>query len=99
MDTIIVPEKYPITAKPDELSPLNLTSITSCILHPSSPPVFSGVHVARSLVLYVCFVDRFVLFILAIVLSVLRFTDSDHPFGIFKLKSSQELVDLMNFSL
>jgi hypothetical protein len=26
--------------------------------HPSSPPVFSGVRVARSLVLYVCFVDR-----------------------------------------
>ena len=26
--------------------------------HLSSPPVFSGVHVARSLVLYVCFVDR-----------------------------------------
>ena len=27
----------------------------------------------------------FVLFLLAIVLSVLRFTDSDYPFGIFKL--------------
>ena len=26
--------------------------------HPSSPPVFSGVRVTRSLVLYVCFVDR-----------------------------------------
>ena len=26
--------------------------------HLSSPPVFSGVHVTRSLVLYVCFVDR-----------------------------------------
>jgi hypothetical protein len=26
--------------------------------HPSSPPVFSGVRVMRSLVLYVCFVDR-----------------------------------------
>jgi len=26
-----------------------------------------------------------VLFLLAIVLSVLRFTDSDYPFGIFKL--------------
>jgi hypothetical protein len=55
----------------------------------SSPPVFSGVRVTRSLVLYVCFVDRclsFVLFLLAIVLSVLlRYTDSDYPFGIFKL--------------
>jgi hypothetical protein len=26
--------------------------------HLSSPPVFSGVRVTRSLVLYVCFVDR-----------------------------------------
>jgi hypothetical protein len=26
--------------------------------HQSSPPVFSGVRVSRSLVLYVCFVDR-----------------------------------------
>jgi hypothetical protein len=59
--------------------------------HLSSLPVFSGVRVNRSLVLYVCFVDRclsFVLFLLAIVLSVLfRFTDSDYPFGIFKLFS------------
>ena len=43
---------------------------------------FIGVGVTRSLVLYVCFVDR----CLAIVLSVLlRYTDSDYPFGIFKL--------------
>jgi len=45
---------------------------------------FSGVHFARSLVLYVYFVNRFfVLFdglLLTIVLSVfLRFTDSDFP--------------------
>jgi hypothetical protein len=57
--------------------------------HLSSPPIFSGVRVSGSLVLYVCFVDRclsFVLFLLAIVLSVhLRFTDSDYLFGIFKL--------------
>jgi len=48
------------------------------------PPVFSGVRVARSLVLNVCFVDRcfpFVLFLLVIVLFVLlRYTDSDYPF-------------------
>jgi hypothetical protein len=54
-----------------------------------SPPVLSGVRVTRSLVLCVCFVDRyfsFCSFPLAIVLSVLlRFTDSDYPFGIFKL--------------
>ena len=57
--------------------------------HLSSPPVFSGIRVTRSLVLYICFVDRclsFVLFLLAIVLSVLlQYTDSDSPFGIFKL--------------
>jgi hypothetical protein len=48
----------------------------------SSPLVFSGVRVAQSLVLCVFFV----LFLLAIVMSVrLRFTDSDNPFGIFKL--------------
>jgi len=56
--------------------------------HLISPPIFSGVRVTRSLVLCVCSVDHcpFVLFLLAIVLSVLlRFTDSDYPFGIFKL--------------
>ena len=39
--------------------------------------------VTRSLVLCVCFVDRclsFVLCLLAIVLSVLQYTDSDYPF-------------------
>jgi hypothetical protein len=49
--------------------------------HTSSPPVFSGVRVTRSLVLWECFADHccpFVLFLLAIVLSVLRrYTDSD----------------------
>ena len=54
----------------------------------SSPPVIKGVRVTRSLVLCICFVDRchFVLFALAIVLSVLlRYTDSDYPFDIFNL--------------
>ena len=51
--------------------------------HPSSPPVFSGVRVTRSLVLYECFVDR--------CLSFCTFSFghcvvySDCPFGIFKL--------------
>ena len=52
--------------------------------HIGSLPVFSGVRVTRSLVLYVCFVDRcltFCTFLLDIVLSVLlRYTDSDYPF-------------------
>jgi len=57
----------------------------------SSPPVYSGVHVTRSLVSYVCFVDHCLslctFFLLAIILSLLllRYTDSDYPFGILKL--------------
>ena len=56
---------------------------------PQFTPRFSGACVTRSLVL-LCSVLQiavclFVLFHLAIVLSVLRFTDSEYPFGIFKL--------------
>ena len=43
--------------------------------------VFSGVRVTRSLLLCVCFVDRFchfVRFLLVNVLSVIRYTDSDY---------------------
>jgi hypothetical protein len=57
--------------------------------HTSSPPVYSGVRVTRSLVLYVVFcrsVCPCVLFLLTIVLfNFLRFTASDYLFGIFKL--------------
>ena len=35
--------------------------------------------------LCVCFIDRCLSFFLGIVLSVLRYTNSDYPFGIFKL--------------
>ena len=62
--------------------------LSTFLEHLNSPPVFSGVRVTRSLVLYVCFVDRclsFCTFAVAIVLSVLRYTDSDYPFVIFKL--------------
>jgi hypothetical protein len=52
--------------------------------HLTSPPVFSGVYVTWSLALSVMFCRSW-LVLLAIVLSVLRFTDSDYPFGIFKL--------------
>jgi len=60
----------------------------------SSPPVLVVfVLLVLFLVLYVCFVDRclsFVLFLLAIMLSgLLRFTNSDYPFVIFKLFFSQ----------
>ena len=54
--------------------------------HLRSPPVLSGVRVVRYLVFCVVFCrSLFVLFRLAIVLSVLRFTYSDYAFGIFKL--------------
>ena len=56
--------------------------------HLSSPPGLRGVHVTRSLSLCVVFCSSlFVLFRLAIVLSVLlRYTDSDYPsVDIFKL--------------
>jgi hypothetical protein len=70
--------------------PLVEQELLTLPVHLSSPPVFSGVRVTRSLVLYVCFVDRclsfFTFFHLVIVLSVLlRYTDSDYPFSIFKL--------------
>ena len=44
--------------------------------HPSSPPVFNGVRVTRSLVLHVFCRSLFVLFLLAIVLSVFLITSS-----------------------
>jgi hypothetical protein len=49
--------------------------------HMSSSPNFSGVRVTRSLVLCECFLDR----CLSFYPFVLRFTDSDYSFGIFKL--------------
>ena len=52
----------------------------------SSPLIISVVRVARLLVFSVVFCRLlFVLFLLTIVLSVLRFTDSDYSFGIFKV--------------
>ena len=62
-----------------------VTRVTRRVPHASSTPGF--VCVGRSLVFYVMFVDHcpFVLFMLAIVLSVLhRCTVSDYNFGIFK---------------
>ena len=55
--------------------------------HLSSPQVFSGVRVVRSLVFCALFCrSLFVLFRLVIVLSVLlRFVVYDYPFGFFKL--------------
>ena len=52
--------------------------------HLSTPPVFGWFRVTKYSFICVCFVDCCLSsFFLAIVLSVLRFTDSDYPFGIF----------------
>ena len=65
------------------------------------PQVFSRVRVTRSLVLCACFVDRSLFFctFLAIVLSVLQFTDSNYPFGIFKLSLSISNLDMALMAL
>ena len=56
-------------------------------------PYFGGVRVNRYWVVCVMLCRScFVLFLLAIVLSVLWFTASDYPFGIFKLFSCQTLT-------
>ena len=62
------------------------TKVCTTIKSPEFTP--TGVRVTRSLVWCVCFVDRclsFYTFLLAIMLSVLQYTDSDYPFGIFKI--------------
>ena len=64
---------------------MNIGSIIKCYC---SPPVFTRVHVNWSLFLCLCFVDRCLSLctFFAIMLSVLlRHTDSDYPFVIFKL--------------
>jgi hypothetical protein len=62
--------------------------VLTLLEHLSSPPVFGGVRVTRSLVLCVCFVNRCLSFCTLYfwLLSVfLQFTDSDYSFRIFKL--------------
>ena len=70
--------------------------------HIRSPPIFSGVRVTRSLVLHVCFADRclsFCTFSFGIVLSGLhQYTDSDYPFGIFKLFLNVPAITAHNLS-
>ena len=66
-------------------------------LRSSLAPIVSGVRVARSLVLCVVFCRLlFVLFHLAIVLSLLRFTASDYAFCIFKPFSESEMLILQS---
>ena len=60
--------------------------------HQISSPVFRGVRVVPSFVLCVVFSRPLivcVVFHLAIILSILRFTDSDHHFGIFNVFRKQ----------
>ena len=47
------------------------------------PWFLAGVHVTRSIILCVCFVDCCLSFC-TFVLFALRFTDYDYPFGIFR---------------
>ena len=66
-------------------------------VHLSSPPIFSGVRVTRSLVLYVCFIDCCLSFcplsFLVILLSILlRFMDCDYHFGIFQILKNAKLT-------
>ena len=87
------PYSRPITGFVTRLTrrvPLVEQEVLTLPEHLSAPPVFSGVRVTRSFVIYVCFADRCLsfctFFLFAIVLSVLlRYTDSDCPFGFFKL--------------
>jgi hypothetical protein len=67
--------------------------------------VISGIRVTRILVVYVCFIDRClsfcIFFLLAIVFSILRYTDSDCTFGIFNLflvKSRDLTIELLTIS-
>ena len=69
---------------------------------PESTPVFSGVRVNRSLVLYVCFVDRCLSFCPfsfghCVVCSSLVY--SDYPIGIFKLFLLQIRVGRTKFDM
>ena len=55
------PHSWPITGfvtKLTRLVPLVEQELLTLPEHLSSPPVFSGVRVTRSLVLYLCFIDR-----------------------------------------
>ena len=63
--------------------------------HLSSPPVLSGVRIARSLVFHVMFCrSLFVALLLAIALSVLQLAASDYHFAIFKSNSTCKLYHL-----
>ena len=70
--------------------------------HMSSPPIFSGVRVTRSLIFNVCFVDHCLSFstFSSGHCVLLWYTDYDYPFGIFKLflQSIVDSVDIMKWT-
>ena len=72
---------------------------------PTSTPGSHGAHVAPSLVFYVIFYRSLFaflsFFLLTIVMSVLRFTDSDYAFGIFNLFLclNREFVIIINHKI
>ena len=78
--------------------PFSYVSVSIRVLVPlvvqelSSHPVFSGVRVDRSLVICVCLVDRCLSFCPFVLSGLLRFTNSDCPFGIFKLCLSSAVL-------
>ena len=66
---------------------LIILSIIKYVVNCPIAPDISGVRATRSLVLYVCFIDlcsSFCNFSFGHCV-VLRYTESDYPFGIFKL--------------
>ena len=64
--------------------------------HPSSPQVFYGVRVTRSLVLCVMFCNRCLSF-KPLCCLVLRFTDSDYLFCILKFSIANDSFELMYY--
>jgi hypothetical protein len=58
---------------------------------PELTTIFSGVRVARSLVFCVM-ICRSLFVLSVIVLSILRFTDSEYTFGIFKLHLMKRII-------
>ena len=78
-DCIFPPHPWIFTGFVTRRVPLVEKELSTLPEHPSSPPVFGGVRVARSLVLFVCFGDRCLSFFFwpSCCPVVLRFTDSD----------------------
>jgi hypothetical protein len=87
---ILYSVKYQLKGISTRPAPLVEQTLLTLPEHLSSPPVFSEICVTRSLMLCVCFVDRCLSFCPfcfghCVQIVLLRFTDSDYPFGIFQL--------------